>query len=361
MKAIIFAGGAGTRLWPLSRKKSPKQFERIIGDKSTLQLAVERLQPDFMPKDIYISTNIAYKEMIQSQLPQIPEENYFLEPEKKDVGPAIALVMGILEKKFPHEPVAILWSDHLVKEVTLFRKIVLLAGEHVEKKPDSLVFIAHKPRFASANLGYIHIGAKSHEKELVSFYEFEGCKYRPDEKTAEQYFKSGKYAWNLGYFVTTPQFIWKAFERFEPTLYKSIKKIVSAYGKKNFNEILKREYSSVAKVNFDNAILEKIEKGSASVIVEDIGWSDIGAWEAVKEAMEQYPYENIIRGRAYLEHVRDTLIYNYEDKKLIVGIDLDEHIIVNTKDVLLIAKKSSVGKIKTLVENFQGTENEDLT
>lgn len=361
MKAIIFAGGAGTRLWPLSRKKSPKQFERIIGDRSTLQLAVERLKPNFAPADIYISTNFAYKEMIQSQLPEIPEENYFLEPEKKDVGPAIALVMGILEKKFPNEPVAILWSDHLVKEVNLFKKILQLAGEHIVKKPDSIVFIAHKPRFASANLGYIHIGKKSHDKELISFYAFEGCKYRPDEKTAEEYFKSGNYAWNLGYFVTTPRFIWNAFERFEPKLHKTIKKIVAKYGKAGYNQILKKEYATVDKVNFDNAILENLDKESASVIVEDIGWSDIGAWEAVKEAMEQYPYENIIRGRAYLEHVRDSLIYNYEDKKLIVGIDLDEHIIVNTKDVLLIAKKSSVGKIKTLVENFEGTENEDLT
>ena len=207
MKAVIFAGGAGTRLWPLSRKKSPKQFERIIGDKSTLQLAVERLRPEFEFADIYISTNAAYKAIIQKQIPDIPDENYFLEPEKKDVGPAIALVMGIMQKKHPHEPLAILWSDHLVKEVNLFKKILKVAGDHVHKKPNSLVFIAHKPRFASANLGYIHMGKKSHENELISFYSYEGCKYRPDAKTAEEYFKSGKYAWNLGYFVTTPSFI----------------------------------------------------------------------------------------------------------------------------------------------------------
>ena len=361
MKAIIFAGGTGTRLWPLSRKKSPKQFERIIGDKSTLQLAVERLRPDFKPEDIYISTNIAYKNIMHEQLPEIPKENYFFEPEKKDVGPAIALVMGILQKKFPHEPVAILWSDHLVKEVHLFKKILAVAGAHIKKNPHGLVFIAHKPRFASANLGYIHTGKKLPISDSIAFFAFEGCKYRPDEKTAQQYFKSGDYAWNLGYFVTTPRYIWEAFKQFSPSIYESIVPIVEAYGTNRFMSVLKKEYASVDKINFDNAILEKIAHADASVIVEDIGWSDIGAWEAVKEAMEQYPYENITRGKTYLEHVRDSLIYNYEDKKLIVGIDLDEHIIVNTKDVLLIAKKNSVGKIKTLVEHFEGTELEDLT
>lgn len=361
MKAVIFAGGTGTRLWPLSRKKSPKQFERIIGDKSTLQLAVERLQPDFDSKDIYISTNVAYADIMHQQLPSIPHENYFFEPEKRDVGPAIALVMGILQKKHPHEPVVILWSDHLVKEVHLFKKLIQSAGLYLGKKPDSLIFIAHKPRFASTNLGYIQIGKKVNETDLVTLYDFESFKYRPDDTTAQSYFSSGTYAWNLGYFVTTPHFIWKCFEQFTPELYKTIKKIIDVHGTSQYESVLRREYAHAEKVNFDHAVLEKINKSSAKVIVEDIGWSDIGAWEAVKEALEQYPYENITRGKTYLEHVRDSLIYNYEDKKLIVGIDLDEHIIVNTKDVLLIAKKQSVGKIKTLVEQFEGTEHEDLT
>ncbi len=360
MKAVIFAGGTGTRLWPLSRKKSPKQFERIIGDKSTLQLAVERLRPDFSYDEIYISTNAAYKDIIQKQLPEIPSSNYFLEPEKKDVGPAIALVMGILQQKFPNEPVIILWSDHLVKEVTLFRKIIALAGSRVKKNPDSIVFIAHKPRFASENLGYIHIGKRQEEKGVAPFYSFEGFKYRPDAETAKEYFASGAYAWNLGYFVTTPGFIWRAFERFAPNIFINTKKIIARYGTPGFNEVLKKEYGKVEKINFDNAILENLDKETASVIVEDIGWSDLGAWEALKEALEQYPDENIIRGKVHLEGVTDSLIYNYEGEKLIVGIDLDEHIIVNTRDVLLITKKTSVGKVKTVVEKFEGTEHKEL-
>jgi len=360
MKAIIFAGGTGTRLWPLSRKKSPKQFEKIVGDKSTLQLAVERLLPEFKFSDIYISTNILYKKLIKNQLPQIPDENFIFEPEKKDVGPAIALATGILHKIHPHEPVAILWSDHLVKEVKLFKQILLISGDYIKKNPKNIIFIANKPRFVSTNLGYIHIGKKKTLHKKLQFYGFEGFKYRPDFATAQMFVKSGSYAWNLGYFVTTPAFIFNEFKRFAPNIYSNTLDILNHYGKKSFEGYLKKQYGRVESISFDNAVLENLDKKDALVVFEDIGWSDLGAWEALKEALAQYPYENIIRGRVYLEHVRDSLIYNYDDKKLIVGIDLDEHIIVNTNDVILIAKKNSVSKIKNLVENFEGTEHESL-
>ncbi len=147
MKAIIFAGGSGMRLWPLSRKKSPKQFEKIIGNKSTLQLAVERLIPDFEYSDIYISTNLLYADIVKKQLPKIPEANFLFEPEKKDVAPAIALAMGIISKIDPNEPVAILWSDHLVKQVDLFKKILKLAGAEIKKDPNKIVLLPINPDF----------------------------------------------------------------------------------------------------------------------------------------------------------------------------------------------------------------------
>lgn len=361
MKCIIFAGGAGTRLWPLSRQKSPKQFEKIIGNKSTLQLAFERLIPEFPPKDIFVSTHQDYVKIVQNQLPRLSKDNIIAEPEKKDVGPAIALVMGIFSRLFKGEPIAIVWSDHLVKRVKKFKQILRASGKYIKRNPNKIVFIGHKPRYPSVNLGYIRLGKKEKIINGLSLFQFEGFKYKPDKKTAERFFKSGQYAWNLGYFVTTPDFIYQAFSRLAPIIYKNTEKIVSRLGKSDYKKRLKKEYGKVESISFDNAILENLDRKDALVVVEDIGWSDIGAWEALKEALEDHPYENVIRGKVYLEHVRDSLIYNYEDKKLIVGIDLDEVLVVNTKDALLIAKKGSVPKIKKIVEKFTETENEDLT
>ena len=116
MNIAIFAGGAGTRLWPLSRKNTPKQFEKIVGEKSTLQLTVDRLTPNFKIQNVYISTGKRYKDVILNHVSKIPKENFIFEPQSRDVGPAVGLSMAVIGKKHPDAPVAILWSDHFVKK-----------------------------------------------------------------------------------------------------------------------------------------------------------------------------------------------------------------------------------------------------
>lgn len=362
MRAIIFAGGVGTRLWPLSRKKSPKQFERVIGDKSTLQSTVDRLLPDFKPEDIYISTGLAYVDMVAAQLPFVPRENIIGEPFKKDVGPAVAYAVSYIARQTGNdEPVVILWSDHLVRQVKKFKDLLKSAGEMIKSEPTRLIFIGQKPRFASDNLGWIHFGESEKKLHNFDFNKFLGFKYKPNKELAEEYFKGADHCWNLGYFVATPSFLLSLFQRFVPDIYEKVETITSHFGQEDYMDVLKREYGEMPEINFDNALLEQLNHDNAYVMVEDIGWSDVGAWEALKEALEQRREDNVINGRVMLEDSVDNLIYNYEGDKLIVGIDLDDLLIVNTADVLLVANKKSVGKIKTLVENFKGTENEDLT
>jgi len=359
MKIVVFAGGVGSRLWPLSRKNTPKQFEKILGDKSTLQLAVDRLQPDFPWEDIFISTGKSYVDIVREQLSQLPKDNVIGEPMMRDVGPAVGLMTGILTKVAPNEPMAILWSDHLVKKEEHFRKILQTAGEVVKEENNKIVFVGQKPRFASENLGWINYGDNVFAKNDIAFYSFKSCKYRPDPKTAQEYLESGHHAWNLGYFVTTPQFLWKQFEQLAPQVYESLKKIVDAWGTDDFGRLLEEIYPTIEKIHFDNVILEKLNPADAYVISENIEWSDIGAWEALKEALEKHEKDNVVKGNSILEDSTDSLIFNFT-KQVVVGIDLNDMVIVNTNDVILVCPKTSVPKIKKLVESLQGTVNEHL-
>jgi len=359
MKAVIFAGGVGSRLWPLSRKNTPKQFEKILGDHSTLQLAANRLQPDFAWNDIYVSTGSKYIDIVHAQLDKLPKEHIIGEPEMRDVGPAVGLMAGILMKESPLEPMAILWSDHLVKQEEHFRKILKTSGELIKEDPNRIIFVAQKPRFASDNLGWINYGTEMVNRDDLSFHSFAGFKYRPDADVAETYFTSGHHAWNLGYFVTTPTFLWDQYRKSVPKVFSALEKITNAWKTPEFAKVLEEVYPTIEKIHFDNAIAEKLDPSDALVISENIEWSDIGAWEALKEAMSTTQDENVAKGNVLIEDSRDTLIFNFE-KQLIVGIDLDEMIVVNTGDVILVCPKKSVGKIKKLVENLKGTTHEHL-
>lgn len=360
MKVVIFAGGVGTRLWPLSRKHTPKQFEKIIGDRSTLQLAYDRIRPIFEPDDIFISSGDRYKDVLLSQLPEIPKENFILEPEMRDVGAAVGLVTSVFQKIAPNEPFIILWSDHLVKNEALFRSILKAAEKVLEQDPDKIVFIGQRSRFASQNLGWIEFGEKIKAIDGVDLFEFKSLHYRPDVEKAENFHKSVNHAWNPGYFATTPNFLMGLYEKHAPQMHEGLRKIQEKWGNDKFEQVLKEEFPKLEKVSFDNLILEKISDSDGYVIGADLGWSDIGAWEALKEALSEGDDENVTKGKVMLEDSTDSLVFNYTDQ-MVVGIDLNDLLVINTEDVVLICPKESVPKIKKLVESLSGTEHESLT
>lgn len=361
MKVVIFAGGVGTRLWPLSRKNTPKQFEKIIGDKSMLQIAVQKLFPLFDWEDIYISTGGQYLETVKSQLPELPVDNIIIEPEMRDVGPAVGLVTAIFAKRFPDEPFVILWgSDHLVKNEGVFRDALATAEQVIKDDPEKIVFVGQKPRFASQNLGYIEFGNEIKKIGEISIYNFAGFKYRPHLSTAEKFIKDGHHAWNLGYFVTTPKFLWNLFKKLTPDLHKGLSEIYASIDTNSYEEVLKNVYPKIEKISFDNAIPERMDPNLGRVISVDIGWSDIGAWEALKEALSENADENVTKGKVLIEDSNDSLVFNYSNQ-LAVGIDLEETLVIITDDVVLVCPKKSVPKIKKLVESLSGTEYEELT
>lgn len=360
MKIVIFAGGVGTRLWPLSRKRTPKQFGEIIGQKSTLRLSVERLFPDFSPQDIYIATGKQYQQIVKAQLPEIPEDHLILEPEVRDVGAAVGLATAILHRHFASVPLAIIWSDHLVRKERRFREVLHLAEKEVLKNKNLLILIGQKARFANQNIGWIEFGKLKKKVKGTSIFEFKRLIYRPKLEEAEKYLENDHFAWNPGYFVTTPSFILSLFHEFAPKMWEDLKKIEERQGTKNFQKSLDKIYPTFEKISFDNLILERINPKNVLVVASDLGWSDIGAWEALKEALEVATKENVTRGKVLLTDSQDSLVFNLTDQ-LTVGIDLQDILLINTDDVLLVCHKHSVPKIKKLVESLNGTEHEHLT
>src|SRR5581483_3286676 len=176
---------------------------------------------------------------------------------------------------------------------------------------------------------------------------------------AEKFHESPNHVWNTGYFATTPSFLFSLYEKFSPEMYKNLLDLQQAWKTQDFGNELKKIYPALEKISFDNLILEKISPSDGLVIAQNLKWSDIGAWESLKEALSETDKENVTKGKVMIIDSKDSLAYNYTDQML-VGIDMEELLVINTQDVILICPKKSVPKIKKFVESLNGTENEHL-
>lgn len=356
MKIAIFSGGAGTRFWPLSRVNSPKQFDRVFGGKSTFRLALERALACVKTENVFISTNIRYKKLISDQARELPKKNFFWEPERRDVGPAVGLVTAILEKLDPSEPLAIIWSDHLVKDKKGFASMLKTAEKYILENPEKIVFLGVPARFPEVNLGWINVGRslKRPDTEKFRFHEFSGWHYRPSLELAREYLESGKWFWNTGYFVTTPAFLMDKFRLFQPEMAVKLEKIAEAYGTKRFEKTLKKIYPTLDPIHFDNAVVEKIDKDEAAVLTGEFGWSDVGTLYALKEALVGSAKNNLIKGKVFDLGSSDSLLYN-TDGELLVTIGLKGFIVVRTPDATLVCPKDEVPTLKKVLKEMGKT------
>ncbi len=360
MKAVIFAGGVGTRMWPLSRKKSPKQFEPIVEGKSTLQLAVERLRPEFAWEDIYISTGEVYRDMIRKQLPEIPDTNIIGEPVMRDVAPAVGYLMSYLAKTDPDIPTAILWSDHLVQHVDTFKQALFSGAACLQQNPNRFIFIGQKPRFANQNLGWIEYGDQIGEANGFPVKQFKSWHYRPSLELANEYLNSGHHAWNPGYFVVTPRFVLDQFKMHAPVMFDQLCEIQAAIGTPDQQRVMADIYPTMEKISFDDAVVTKTEPEKAVVLSVDLGWADIGTWEALKEAVLKNPEENLTHGLVKTLDCQNNILYSYTDQ-LVAGIGLKDVAVIVTQDAILVAPQSRIPDIKKLLVQFEGTSEERYT
>ncbi len=365
MKIIIFAGGSGRRLWPLSRQKSPKQFESIIGDRSTLQLAVDRVYDVYGGENIFISTNEKYIDLVREQL-DIPHKNVIGEPTRRDLAAAVGLAMAHLaeatdEELLADEPVAILWGDNYMDQVDNFLQVMQTAESLLAQKEADILFIGETPRFANEQLGWIGLGAEVGKIENQPYYGFDSLTYRPPLAECKRMFAEQTHVWNTGYFVTTIGFVQKMYQQQQPQMWAMLREIQSAIGQPNYEDTLHTVYPQLDELSFDDAILHHIAPEQALVLHAEMGWSDPGTLYALKEAINPDLSANVTKGLVIEEQIKDCLVYNYEVDKLVAVAGLEGIIVVNTEDAILVVHKDHIPLVKKMVNDLEGTNLESYS
>ncbi len=342
MKAVILAGGGGTRLWPLSTPKLPKQFQKLASDKTMLEETIDRL--DFLAlSDIYIAINKDHLKLVQKICPKIPKKNIIIEPALRDTASAIGFAATIIEHRHPGEVMITVSADHLIQNKKEYQKMVRKAAQVAERE-DTLNIIEVVARGPNTNYGYVRIG-----KELAkSVYELDKFVEKPSLTTAKKYVKSTKYLWNTGIYVWKASVLLGQYKKHQPRTYKKFAQIAALLGTTKENSAIKKIYPTLEKISIDYAIMEKIDPSLVRIIKADLKWADIGSWKTLWEELASSPTANVTRGPIELTDCKGCLIYA-DNKKTIKAKGLRDTIIVDTPAGKIAINKKTGKEIKSLL------------
>lgn len=351
---VIMAGGSGTRLWPLSRQKNPKQFQSFISEKTLIQETFDRAGLVVPKENIFVSTTEKYKSLVLEQLPVITENRLILEPKPRNTAPAIALVAVTIAAYDKDAVVATIASDHAIENPEEFTRTIDLALATVTKNRDKLITVGINPTRPDTGLGYIKIGQEFSSSEEGRIFVVDAFKEKPDRATAEKYLSGWEYLWNAGYFIFAAESFAKWTKEYAPSLHKTMGKIIlyknsSAPDEKKFIEL----YEEAPSEPIDTLIVEKLSPKDRLVIPSSLKWDDIGNWENLYGFLsEKNGDKMIVRGKHLDIESKNSLIYAQD--KLIATIGLEDIVIVDTDDAILIANRKQVSeKIKKLLEKLK--------
>ena len=354
MKFVIRAGGIGTRLWPFSRRQKPKQFHALVGDRSMLQTAVDRIDSIAKTEDVYVSTGATLAKGVSQQLPDLTSNRLIVEPALRNTGPAVGLECVLLEAAFPGCVVASLGSDHHIGKPEEFCRLLEVAEAAVDANPDELVLIGVKPWRAETGFGYIQKGEVFHEANGEPVYRVGGFKEKPDAATAESYVSSGDYLWNSNMFVWRAARVLELIEEFEPDLHAGLMEIKAAVGTDAQQSTLERVYPRLKEIAIDNAVLERAEW--VAVVEADIDWSDIGSWGALADVLPVDEHGNLVSADAITVDTTGSTVYA-PDGKLVALIGVDNLVVVDSGDALLIVPKDEVQRVREIVDKLGDRED----
>lgn len=356
LKIVIFCGGKGTRIWPMSRKKKPKQFQPLVGKKSMFRQTVDRLLKGFEPESLFVITGESYVPLVAEQAPEVPPKNLIVEPQMRDTLAAVGLATVAILKRFPKAILATLWgADHLVENEKVLIK-ALKSAYKLAQKERKIINVDTRPISPDVNLGYIEIGRMTGTIDEFEIYEVRRHVEKPDLKQAQKFLKSYKFLWHTGYAVWQGDLMLSFYKKHQPQVYQSLLKIEKALGTDSEQEVLAEEYQKIPKTSVDYGILEKLKKGQQLDIPADLGWSDVGAWNILKDALSENQLDNVTKGKVINLQSQDCLIYSLVDKKIIATAGLKDLIVVDTADALLVCQKDQAHQVKEIVNQLSKKE-----
>jgi len=349
--AVIMAGGSGTRLWPLSRQTRPKQMLSLFDERSLFQTAVQRLDGVFPPERIYVVTVREQSGELRQQAPEIPEENFLLEPLPRGTASVVGLAAAVIGLKDPDGIMAVLGSDHFIGNEPQFRD--LLHAAQAAAMDGFLVTLGIEPNFPATGFGYIQLG------ESVGFYKaleaFKVVRFteKPGLEQAKRMVLEKQHAWNSGMFVWKIGRILSEFERQMPDLSGSIARIQSHWSSPNRDAVLELEWDGLETQTIDYGIMEHAED-VVVIPAPDLKWSDVGSWDSLFDVLDGDEHGNIIMGGAHLGlDTNKSLVYTAKEHRLIVTIGVDNLVVVDTGDVLLVCHKEHAQRIRQIVNQLK--------
>ena len=356
--AAIMAGGGGTRLWPLSRRKKPKQSLPLLGDETLFQTAIKRLDPLIPIERILILTVNEQEDQLRAQVPDLKDHNFILEPGPRGTASVIGLAAIYLRRINPDAVMACLTADHYIPDVAHFQNL-LEAGYEVAQQ-EYLVTLGISPTGPDTGYGYIHRGRSLDLTLLGSTYQVQAFKEKPDLSRAEAYLRSGEYLWNSGMFIWRVDTILREIARQLPELYAGLEQIEKSIGTEAEREVTENVWRGLQSVTVDYGVME----GAERVVVlpaDDLGWIDVGDWGRLFDILPHDESGNIvIAENSSLIDSNGALIYQDEisSKRLIVGLGIEDLVIIDTGDVLLVCSRERASELKKVIESLSGSKLE---
>ncbi len=344
LHAVVMAGGSGTRFWPASRKALPKQFLKLSGSRSLLQGTLDRVSSIIPAARQWVVTNPSLAAETARQLPDLSTEQIILEPCARNTAPAIGLAAIHLMSVDPDAVMLVLPADHVISPDEVFVQAVNDAVSIVGDDPNRLVTFGVVPTFPATGFGYIERGDKlakdSPAFRVASFRE------KPDEPTATEYVKTGKYYWNCGIFVWMADRILRSFEQHEPGIAERLESVAKSIGDDDYDDVLMREFPAMKSISIDYAVLERSE--TVAVVPAPYAWNDVGSWGAIAELQSPDSDGNTVRGAHAGLNTRNCIICG-DEAHLIATLGVADCIIVHTPDATLVANRNDEQAIRQLV------------